>query len=142
MKAARERPGPPAYTAWSPSSVRAGAPRCPNRHNATMYTLLPGLPVLVPDAPALALAAASALPADPAPSPGPGAPSRSLDPLGVPPPLGPGARGEGDPLLESHSPGEVPAARGLGRPGRAGWWAWPLSGRWPDSDARSRPALG
>jgi hypothetical protein len=32
MKAARERPGPPAWTAWSaksPSSVRAGAPRRP-----------------------------------------------------------------------------------------------------------------
>jgi hypothetical protein len=32
MKAARERPGPPACTAWSaksPSSVRAGAPRRP-----------------------------------------------------------------------------------------------------------------
>jgi hypothetical protein len=53
-----------------------------------------GLPVLVPDAPALAPAAASALPADPAPSPGPGDPSHSSDPLGVPPPLGPGALGD------------------------------------------------
>jgi hypothetical protein len=29
MKAARERPDPPACTAWSPSSVRAGAPKRP-----------------------------------------------------------------------------------------------------------------
>jgi hypothetical protein len=50
--------------------------------------------VLVPDAPALAPATASALPADPAPSPEPGAPSRSQDPLGVTPPLRPGARGD------------------------------------------------
>jgi hypothetical protein len=52
-----------------------------------------GLLVLVPDAPALAPAAAPALPDDPAPSPGSDAPFRSLDPLGVPPLLGPGARG-------------------------------------------------
>jgi hypothetical protein len=39
-------------------------------------------------------AAASALPAGLAPSAGSGAPSRSPDPLGVPPPLGPGARGD------------------------------------------------
>jgi hypothetical protein len=53
-----------------------------------------GLWVLVPDAPALAPAAALALPADPAPSPSPGAPYCSPDPLGIPPPLGPGARGD------------------------------------------------
>jgi hypothetical protein len=53
-----------------------------------------GLLVFVPDAPALASAAALALPADPAPCPGPRAPSRSPDPLGVPLPLGPGARGD------------------------------------------------
>jgi hypothetical protein len=53
-----------------------------------------GLPVLVPDAPALDPAAASALPTNSAPSPGPGAPSRSPDPLSVPPPLGPEARGD------------------------------------------------
>jgi hypothetical protein len=54
-----------------------------------------GLLVLVPDAPALAPAAALALPDDPAPSPGRGTPFRSLDPLGVPPPLGPRAGGDG-----------------------------------------------
>jgi hypothetical protein len=49
--------------------------------------------VLVPNAPALAPAAGSALPDGLAPSPGPGTPVRSPDPLGVHPPLGPGAWG-------------------------------------------------
>jgi hypothetical protein len=52
-----------------------------------------GLPVLVPDAPALALAAALALPDGLAPSPDPKTPVRSPDRLGVHPPLGPGAWG-------------------------------------------------
>jgi hypothetical protein len=130
------------------------------------------------------------------PCPGPGAPSRSPSPLGVPPPLGPGARGNvmfvfprrlvvGDvsiihPAAASFAVGALPTAkgvhcayprvcgrcpgrlqgacvsagvlrpalcadvgrvlrapwgpgsggtRGLGRPGCAGWRAWPLAGR-------------
>jgi hypothetical protein len=52
------------------------------------------LPMPVHDAPALAPAAAPALPDNPAFSLGPGVPFCSPAPLGVPPPLGPGARGD------------------------------------------------